>query len=501
MLEILDEAGYESTGAPTAEFALGLLVDPDLDLVVSDVVMPGLSGLELLEEVRTVRPALPVVLVTGAGTYSTLSEALARGADGLVIKPFSHGEFLTAIAAALERSGRAQRDMSERLLAPSLAMALANAIEARDAGTHGHCERLTTLAVWIAAQLGLGTAETEIVRLGAILHDVGKIGIPDRVLLKPGPLTAEELELMRTHPQVGDRVLEPLELLSSVRPVVLHHHERWDGDGYPDGLAAEASPCRRASSRLADAIEAMSAAPVSRGPVTGRQSCGAREGRRSTMGPRARAGIVARGIRSGGLGFTPSGIRGHHPRALPRSQARSLGACSSRRIGGRGARTGCDRAAFDDVRVVHAEECRPPLELSRTSVVARVLDHNLPDGSGLELLDQLRAADPDAPVVMMTGNGSEALAVEAFRQGRHDYVVGGACRRRPYTPRSHPSGGRMMIRLIVAEDHFAVRAGLVAYLDEQTDMEVVGEAENGLSACELVRELAPDLVLMDVVCQ
>jgi len=424
MLEILDEAGYESTGAPTAELALDLLVDPDIDLVVSDVVMPGLSGLELLEEVRTLRPALPVVLVTGAGTYSTLSEALARGADGLVIKPFSHGEFLTAIAAALERSGRAERDMSERLLAPSLAMALANAIEARDAGTHGHCERLTTLAVWIAAQLGLGTGETEVVRLGAILHDVGKIGIPDRVLLKPGPLTAEELELMRTHTQVGDRVLAPLELLSSVRPVVLHHHERWDGAGYPDGLAAEATPLPARIVGLADAIEAMWARRPYRESLTRTQILSElAKGAGAQWDPEL-VRIVLAGIESGDLGFTPSGIR-----VATQTEAKhkifSVLLVEEDSAGAEPARDAID-TAFDDVRVVHAKNAVRALELCGTSVWSLVLiDQHLPNGSGMELLRSIRADGPSTPVVMITGNGSEALAVEAFHKGATDYLVRG----------------------------------------------------------------------------
>ncbi len=425
MLEILDEAGYESTGAPTAEFALELLVDLDIDLVVSDVVMPGLSGLELLEEVRTVRPALPVVLVTGAGTYSTLSEALARGADGLVIKPFSHGEFLIAIAAALERSGRAERDMSERLLAPSLAMALANAIEARDAGTHGHCERLTALAVWIAAQLGLGTGETEIVRLGAILHDVGKIGIPDRVLLKPGPLTAEELELMRTHPQIGDRVLEPLALLSSVRPVVLHHHERWDGKGYPEGLAAEATPLPARIVGLADAIEAMWARRPYRESLTRTQILSELEKGAGAQWDPELVRIVVAGVASGDLGFTPSGIRVAIQSPAANHNIFSVLLVEEDPAAAELARDAIE-SAFDDVRVVHARNAVRALELCGTSLWSLVLiDQHLPNGSGMELLHSIRADGPATPVVMITGNGSEALAVEAFHNGANDYVVRG----------------------------------------------------------------------------
>ena len=185
VMEILETAGHEITGAESAEGALALLEDDEFDLVVSDVIMPGLSGLELLEAVRSRRASLPVVLVTGAGTYDTLSQALTRGAAGLVTKPFAHAELQAAVADALERSARSREELKERLLAPTLASALANAIEARDSYLHGHCERLAALAVRLAELLGLPADEVETIRLGAILHDIGKIGIPDRVLLKP----------------------------------------------------------------------------------------------------------------------------------------------------------------------------------------------------------------------------------------------------------------------------------------------------------------------------
>jgi DNA-binding NtrC family response regulator len=131
VMEILDSAGHTVTGAESAELALGLLEDNEYDLVVSDVIMPGLSGLELLESVRTTHASLPVVLVTGAGTYDTLSQALTRGAAGLVTKPFAHSELQAAVADALDRASRSRQELRERLLAPTLASALANAIEAR----------------------------------------------------------------------------------------------------------------------------------------------------------------------------------------------------------------------------------------------------------------------------------------------------------------------------------------------------------------------------------
>ena len=249
MIEILEAVGHEVVGAETAERALALLEESEFELVVSDVVMPGLSGLELLGAVRALRASLPVVLVTGAGTYDTLSQALTRGAAGLVTKPFAHIELQTAVADALERAAQSREELRERLLAPTLASALANAIEARDSYLHGHCERLAALAVRMAELLGVNPHDVETIRLGAILHDVGKIGIPDRVLLKPGPLDEEERRIIETHPEIGDKLLEPLDLLAAARPIVRHHHERWDGAGYPDGLAGTDIPSARGSSR------------------------------------------------------------------------------------------------------------------------------------------------------------------------------------------------------------------------------------------------------------
>jgi putative two-component system response regulator len=264
MAEILESSGYEVEVAETAERGLELLDTCDPELVVSDVLMPGLSGLELLDALRERRASMPVVLVTGAGTYDILTEALAQGAAGLVTKPFSHTQLIDAVDEALHRSQRSEEELREKLLAPTLASALANAIEARSAELHGHCERLAYFAVELARRLELTESEIEAVRLGAILHDVGKIGIPDSVLMKPGPLTAAERAVIETHTLIGDHLLEPLDLLAHARPIVRHHHERWDGTGYPDGLAGEEIPLSARIVAVADAIEAMSAGRVYR---------------------------------------------------------------------------------------------------------------------------------------------------------------------------------------------------------------------------------------------
>jgi cyclic di-GMP phosphodiesterase len=424
MREILERAGYETIGAETAEQALSLLDEQEVALVVSDIVMPGLTGLELLDEVRARRPSLPVILVTGAGTYENLSEAVTRGANGLVIKPFSHADLQNAVAGALERVRRTEHDLRERLLAPTLAATLANAIEARDAELHGHCERLGELAARIAQRLGLSPPQVDRIRLGAVLHDVGKIAIPDRVLLKNGPFSDEERELMRLHPEIGERLLEPIEFLADVRGIVRHHHERWDGGGYPDGLAGEDIPLPARIVTLADAIEAMSAPRAYRAPLGPAELVRElREGSGSQWDPTL-VDVALELIKSGELSFTSEGLRLLDGSPLSRTRPQqsillvdddpdhALLAAESLESGS------------ENIRVVHARDVASAKELCRSSRWAlAVIDYNLPDGNGLDLLQAIKERTPSLPVVMLTGEGSEAVAIEAFRHGAADYVV------------------------------------------------------------------------------
>jgi len=309
MMEILESDGHDVSGAETAERALSLLDEEEFDLVVSDIVMPALSGLELIETVRAQHASLPVVLVTGAGTYDTLSQALTRGAAGLVTKPFAHAELKSAARHALERAPRSRAELRERLLAPTLASALANAIEARDPYLHGHCERLASLAVRLAELLGLRHDEIEAIRLGAILHDVGKIGIPDRVLLKPGPLDPEERAIVEQHPLIGDKLLEPLDLLATARPAVRHHHERWDGRGYPDRLAGEGIPLAARIVAVADSIEVMSSRQLYRKPRTPEETVAELRAHRGAQWDSEIVDLVLALIESGELEISSEGMQ------------------------------------------------------------------------------------------------------------------------------------------------------------------------------------------------
>ncbi len=306
--EMLAIAGYEVVTASTAAEALELFVDEDISLVVSDIVMPDLSGLELLEAMRLHRPSLPIVLVTGADTRDNLNEALTRGADGLVAKPFTKAELQDAVDKALDRAGRSERDLRERLLTPTLTSALANAIEAREEGMRGHCERLTVLAMRLGLACGLPEEDIETIRLGALLHDIGKIGIPDRILLKPSRLTSEEMELMSTHTIIGDNLLEPIDLLAAVRPIVRSHHERWDGRGYPDELAGEDIPLGARIMAVADAVEAMSAKRVYREPLSEPEIVMELEAGRGTQWDPTLVDLVLRLIETDAVSFSAEGL-------------------------------------------------------------------------------------------------------------------------------------------------------------------------------------------------
>jgi putative two-component system response regulator len=422
--EILVDAGHAVVTAADAVEGLKHLDDGTLDLVVSDIVMPGLSGFELLDEARQRRPNLPVVLITAAGTHAMLSDALAGGAAGLVMKPFSHAELQRAVATALERAGSAEVELRERLLTPSLAGALANAIEARDWTMQGHCERMSALAVRIAHEVGLSERDIETIRLGSIVHDVGKIGIPDRVLMKAGPLTSEERALMQTHPVVGDRLLAPLDMLEGVRDVVRHHHERWDGTGYPDRLAGEDIPLSARIVSVADAVEAMSATRVYRKPRTKQEVVRELELGNGTQWDPQLVEIVVCLITTSQLHFTPAGLE----LVAPGEHAEPTRIVSVLLV-----EDDPDHAllakeaienAIEHAVVTHACDASSAIDLLHGATWSlALLDQYLPDGTGLELMRALHKLSPTLPVVMLTGESSQKFAVEAFRNGASDYVV------------------------------------------------------------------------------
>lgn len=240
LLTRLLSADYDVVTAPDGEQALALLENVDVDLVLLDVRLPGMDGFEVCGRLKKMDRTrlVPVVLVTGLGAREHRIRGIHAGADDFLRKPFD-AEELHARVASLVRLKEYTDDLES---AEAILKSLALTIDARDPYTDGHCERLSRFAVALGSTLGLSKDELSALDRGGYLHDIGKVGIPDSILLKPARLTPEEFELIKQHTIIGDRLCGELRSLRLVRQIVRHHHEVLDGTGYPDGLHGEQVP-------------------------------------------------------------------------------------------------------------------------------------------------------------------------------------------------------------------------------------------------------------------
>ncbi|MGH9144002.1 MAG: HD-GYP domain-containing protein [Vicinamibacterales bacterium] len=252
---LLEKADYTVLTATNGRDALEIVRSRRPDLVLLDVVMPGISGLEVCAQLKRNADTrfIPVVLISGAQERQTRLAGLEAGADDFLNKPVDLEELTTRVRS-LMRLKRLTDDLES---AESLFLTLGRVIEARDPCTEGHCERLTDYATMLGSELHLDEDDLEALHRGAFLHDVGKIAIPDRVLLKKGRLTPSEYELMKRHPVIGDQLCQTVRSFDAVRPIVRHHHERIDGRGYPDGLAGDRIPLLAQIVSIADVFDAL----------------------------------------------------------------------------------------------------------------------------------------------------------------------------------------------------------------------------------------------------
>jgi putative two-component system response regulator len=240
LAEALSARGYRVMTATSAAAALDAVDRDAPDLVLTDVHMSGITGVELCARLKAT-PGLrltPVVLMTAVSDLDARVAGLAAGADDFFAKPFDFIELGTRVAALLRV--KALVDQLEH--AENVIVTLGLTIEARDSYTAGHCVRLGRYAAAVGRALGADESLLNALRLGGFLHDLGKVSVPDSILLKPGRLEAAERVQMQTHAAVGESMVRGLHTLDEVRPIIRHHHERWDGSGYPDGLAKEAIP-------------------------------------------------------------------------------------------------------------------------------------------------------------------------------------------------------------------------------------------------------------------
>jgi cyclic di-GMP phosphodiesterase len=253
--KMLARDGHGVLEASGGDEAIEIARRADPDVIILDILMPGMDGFQtcatLKQDERT--RLTPVVLVTALRGQSDRLRGIEAGADDFLSKPVDPPE-LSARVRSLIRLKRYTQDLDS---AQAVIVSLALTIEARDAATEGHCQRLATYAVQLGTELGLDDDDLSALERGGFLHDIGKIGIPDGVLLKPGPLTPAEFTLMKSHTIIGDRLCGELRSLSRVRPIVRSHHEKLDGSGYPDGLRGDAVPLLAQILGVVDVFDAL----------------------------------------------------------------------------------------------------------------------------------------------------------------------------------------------------------------------------------------------------
>jgi putative nucleotidyltransferase with HDIG domain len=277
---------YGCAEAASAEEALAELRAKDYQLVISDITMSGMSGLEMIPHVKVISPDTVIVMISGMQTIESAINALRLGAFDYLMKPFDLRQAEAAVSRAFDHhelitAKRRYETQLEELVAQRTAelddalgslenayrstlKALTAALETRDAETHGHSERVVTFSLRLGREYGLTTPQMKALEFGSLLHDIGKIGVPDAILRKPAKLTDEEWVRMREHPMHGQQILRGIKFLEGAARVVAQHHEKWDGSGYPLGLKNEdIDICARIFS-VADAFDAITSDRVYR---------------------------------------------------------------------------------------------------------------------------------------------------------------------------------------------------------------------------------------------
>jgi putative two-component system response regulator len=285
----LSAEGYACTTAHNGKEALSCTYKNPFSLIISDINMPEMDGLELLKRVKTMNPSMMLIMVTAYPEIDMAVEAMRLGAYDFIIKPADLDLVVLSVKRALEKK-RLEEELEayhknlEKLVEEKTAglrqayrilkkvhldsvKVLVEAIDAKDPYTRGHSDRVKRMSLKIALRLGFNEEKLEILEYGALLHDIGKIGIRDQVLQKPGVLNSEEYEYIQEHPLIGIKILEGIDFFKDKIPMIRHHHEHFDGSGYPDGLVGEAIPLEARIITIPDAFDAMTSVRPHRGAM------------------------------------------------------------------------------------------------------------------------------------------------------------------------------------------------------------------------------------------
>ena len=277
---LLERSGYSATLTESAEEAIARLQqDPDYDLVLSDIMMPGTDGLTLLDHICADHPGMPVVMLSAIDDIHVVTSAFRRGAIDYLLKPFERAEFESIVMRGVEhgrlrkqntiyrqnlesivtaRTGRLRSTMQDLERSYDITLeAMGDALDLRDEETEGHSRRVTAYTIALAQAMGLDSDELRTIARGAFLHDIGKIATPDRILLKPGRLNEEEMAVMKEHCRRGYDMIHKIPFLRDAAEIVYAHQERFDGNGYPRGLRGEEIPLGARIFAIADSLDAM----------------------------------------------------------------------------------------------------------------------------------------------------------------------------------------------------------------------------------------------------
>jgi putative two-component system response regulator len=252
---LLRREGFEIHAVSDGESALAACVTVQPDMILLDVLMPGIDGFEVCKRIKA-RPETrltPVVLITGLSDTEDRIKGINAGADDFLSKPIDLNELLARTRSLI----KLKQYTDELEHAEAVLFSLALSIEARDPYTRGHCERLAEMSARLGGKLQLQDEHVTALRRAGIVHDVGKVVVPDSILLKPGRLSDEEMEIVKKHPIVGEKICSPLKIFRPVLPIIRHHHERYDGSGYPDHLHGAEIPLTARILQLSDVYDAL----------------------------------------------------------------------------------------------------------------------------------------------------------------------------------------------------------------------------------------------------
>jgi len=255
LARLLQAEGLQVATAGNGTGALEAIERVRPDVVLLDVLMPDLSGYQVCHAIKT-NPAtrlIPVVLLTGLSATDDRVQGLEAGADDFITKPPERIELLARVRSLV----RMKHYTDELEQAEAVLLALARSIEGKDPCTEGHCERLSRYASALGSRLGLSLNDTVALERAGVLHDIGKVAVPDSILLKKGPLSDDEWNVVREHPVTGEHICRPIRSFAPVLPIIRHHHEKFNGSGYPDGLSGNHIPITARVLQVADVFDAL----------------------------------------------------------------------------------------------------------------------------------------------------------------------------------------------------------------------------------------------------